>query len=286
MFRLFKYTFFTLLFAIVAGTGYLLTQPCTPYTRAEIRSLTDRLNEEAAVRVPHHSLMPDDMREAHADLIARVDKGEELTAEETLDYRKLGLANLYQSQTFLSYLDMNFQTRKDHGMEMKNNVGGHGIEGTHDHHDASARANFDEILTRLDGLKDQNFLSRIWSTITIYKNTADLVIHMGPAPQSVSIPYTPPPEPWSDPEMGALFETMLMGYKETQFAPVNSAAYVTPLHTALDAYDQLVYSIQSKVAPQMGWADCRIAGNWLSIQQVAPQLDPDMFIRFPRPPLE
>lgn len=271
--------------AIAAVPLYFLTQNCDPYTRAEIHRMTDMLNEEAALRVPHHSLMSDDMRADNAELIARVDRGEELSPEENVAYRKLGLQNLLENQGNLSILDRNFQAMTDVGMEMENNVGGKGIAGHHDHHDASARDNFREILVELEALKDQNFFMKIFKTTRIYKNTADLMIHMGPAPQSVSVPYQPPAADWPDAELGPLFETFLREMKAVQFAPVNSEAYVTPLHRALDAYGELVYIVQSRVAPELSWAECRLAGNWLSIQHVAPRLDKDMAIRFPRDPI-
>jgi len=285
MYRIVRYLAWAILLLPLLFVGYLLTQSCAPHSRAELRAMTDKLNEVAAVRVPHDDLMSDEMRQANAELIARVDRGEELSAEDSRVYREMGLQNLLENQTLLSYLDTQFQALTDVGMEHDNNVGGKGIAGRHDHHDASARANFAAILADLEEIKDAGFLGRIWKAMRIYKNSADLIIHMGPAPQSVSVPYEPLSEPWPDAELGGLFETFLESYKEMQFAPVNSEAYVTPLHRGLDAYDTLVYSIQSQVAPLMGWADCRIAGNWLSFQQVAPPLDAEMEVRFPRPAL-
>lgn len=285
MYRAVRFLAWAVVLLPLAGIAYLLTQPCAPYTRAEIRSLSDALNEEAAVRVPHHSLMSPELMEKHRGLVERVDAGEPLSAEESVVYRKMGLENLHNNQMTLSLLDRQFRALTDVGMAMTNNVGEAGIAGHHDHHDASARANFATVLSDLDAIEDAGFFMRIWRAMRIYKNTADLIIHMGPAPQSVSVPYEPPSQPWPDAELGGHFETFLAAFKEMQFAPVNSEAYVTPLHRGLDAYDALVYAVQSKVAPKMGWADCRIAGNWLSIQQVTPQIDPDMRVRFPRPPL-
>lgn len=285
MYRLIRFLAWALILLPVLAVGYLLTQSCAPYSRAEIRSMSDRLNEVSAVEVPHHSLMSKALREANADVIARVDRGEELSPEESAEYRKLGLQNLLENQGKLSRLDRQFQALRDVGMEHGNNVGGMGIEGLHDHHDASARANFATILSDLDTLETAGFFGRVWKAMRIYKNTVDLIVHMGPAPQSVSVPYMPRSEDWPDSELGPLFETFLSGFKEAQFAPVNSEAYVTPLHRGLDAYDQLVYIVQSRVAPVMGWADCRIAGNWMSPQQITPRLEPDMVVRFARPPL-
>jgi hypothetical protein len=260
--------------------------PYDPPARSpqEISNLSDIVNEAASVIVPHKTLGKN-IRLANLALFKKVEDGTELSEEESAEYRKLYQEIVFSNQRFFWSYDHQVTVMPDVGMHMANNVGGHGIAGMHDHHDASARINLDLLkgnLARIDAASGPMAAPvRIYSAIKAYKNLTDLMLHFGTVPQTVSVGYMPESVPPED-TLGASFETMLREYKAAQFAPVNSPAYVSALHSALAAYDGMIIEVQNHVRARLGPWERTLAGRWLSWQSLTPPMGKYAAHRFPR----
>jgi hypothetical protein len=261
----------------------------TPYdppahTPQEISDLTDILNEASAVTVPHKTLGKK-IRFEHLALFEKVENGAELTQPESAEYRKLYQQIVFNNQLFFWSYDHQVTVMPDIGMQMDNNVGGQGIAGKHDHHDASARANLDLLegnLARIDAASGAaGSLVRIYSAIRAHKNLTDLMLHFGTVPQTVSVAYVPTEVSPGD-ALAANFETMLREYKTAQFAPVNSPAYWNAVHAALSAYDKLIIDVQDHVRGKLGPVERTLAGRWLAWQSLTPPMGSYRAYRFPR----
>jgi antitoxin (DNA-binding transcriptional repressor) of toxin-antitoxin stability system len=262
-----------------------LWQDSTPYRPDQVRRLTTLLNEEAAVATPHRSLMTDEQRQQHSELLRTVEAGSELPADRSTAYRELYQAALRNNQSRLGIFDPNLTVETNHRMQEANNVGGKGIPGDHDHHDFSARSNFatlTEALGRIeaaDGLFGS--LTRVGHANRAYKNLTDIILHLGTAPHTVSVGYRPPAQPPRD-QLGTDFEAMLRAYKAAQFAPVNSQIYAAQVHRALDAYDRMVLTVQGRVNAKLSPIERRLAGRWLALHTLSPRPNSDLKVRFPR----
>jgi hypothetical protein len=261
----------------------------TPYdpparTPQEISDLSDIVNEAAAVIVPHKTLGKE-IRSENLALFEKVERGAELSEEESAQYRGLYQKIVFNNQRFFWSYDHQVTVMADVGMQMANNVGGHGVAGRHDHHDASARINLELLkgnLARIDSASGAGAsFVRIYSAIKAYKNLTDLMLHFGTVPQTVSVGYMPPAAAPDD-SLAAGFETMLRDYKKAQFAPVNSPAYVSALHAALGAYDGMIMETQNHVRSKLSPWERTLAGRWLSWQSLTPPMDAYHAYRFPR----
>jgi hypothetical protein len=261
----------------------------TPYdpparTPQEISGLTDILNEASSVIAPHKTLGKK-IRFENLALFKRVEDGIELSESESADYRKLYQQIVLNNQLFFWSYDHQVTAMPDVGMDKSNNVGGQGIAGNHDHHDASARINLDLLkgnLARIDaasGLMASPV--RILAAIKAHKNLTDLMLHFGTVPQTVSVGYAPS-EFAPDDALAANFETALREYKTAQFAPVNSPAYVNALHAALAAYDKMIIEVQDHVRTKLGPVERTLAGRWLAWQSLTPPMGSYKAYRFPR----
>jgi hypothetical protein len=158
-----------------------------------------------------------------------------------------------------------------------------GIEGTHDHHDASAGANLAalrEDLAKLDGA-DGALLSytRVRTALAAYKDLDDIVLHMATAPQTKSVPRAP--ETPAD-ELQAQYEPMMLHFKRAQFEPVNSPSYAAEVHQALDCYNALVVLVQDHVYDKLGPVERSLVGRWGTWRSLAPPLDGLTTNRIPR----
>jgi hypothetical protein len=273
---------------ILAGTGLaaIVNTPYdpSPWTPDEVRRRVDGLNERAAVTSVHGILASRAAHERHGALLNKVQKGVELTAVESAEYRDLYQAILADNQRLLGFLDWNLAILTDVGMARPNNIGGLGIEGAHDHHDASARSNFTDVLSALDAIRTASgpfsSMTRIKNAMSTYKNLTDIILHLGTAPQTKSVGYAPAEQTAQGPLPGA-FEAHLQSFKRAQFEPVNSPAYVRHLHEALRGYDRLVLDVQDVVLRHLGPWERTFAGRWGSWQSFGTSVEGEV-VRFPR----
>src|SRR5262245_51692503 len=130
---------------------------CFPFnppklTASEIVAKVDLLNEKAAIETPHHTLGKK-IRKENVALFEKVEQGQPLTADESATYRVLYQTILNQKQHELSLLDDELTVLTNYMPEKPNNVGSMGIEGKHDHHDASAAANLAALRSDLERLE-------------------------------------------------------------------------------------------------------------------------------------
>jgi hypothetical protein len=271
--------------AILVAGFVLLCFPFDPpkWTAAEIADRVDLLNEKAAIVTPHKELGKK-IRAENLALFEKVERGQELTPEESAAYRVLYQTILNQKQHELSLLDAELQVRTNYKPEAQNNVGTHGIEGTHDHHDDSAGANLAALRDDLARLESASGLTgsytRVRAALSAWKNLDDVILHMATAPQTKSVhrePQTP---------VDALqehFEPMMAHFKRAQFEPVNSPAYAAEVHAALDRYDALVALVQDRIYARLGPLERSLSGQWGSWRSLAPPLKGVTTDRIPRP---
>jgi len=275
MYRLLKRVVLTAVtgLALVAALLMAWTNP-EPWSPTEVRRLTIGLNEAAAIGVPHGFLMAKSARESHLALLQKVEAGELLSESESRQYRQVFQKVLHDSQSFLAAFDAQLTILDNVDMASPNNVTTQGISGHHDHHDVSARANFAAMLHSLEGLDQAgNPISRIGYANAVQKDLVDLISHMGVAPHTVSVPYTPPDSPWADNELGGKFEAMTKAFKDAQFAPVNSEPYWAAVDAALANYADLILLVQARVVSRTATWERRVAGRFLSTQTGAPPVD-------------
>jgi hypothetical protein len=237
---------------------------------AAIRARVDLLNEKAAIVTPHFELGRK-TRDANSALFGKVERGEQLTPDESASYRVLYQLILRGKQKELALLDRQLTVFTDYELDMKNNVGTHGIEGSHDHHDVSAAANLAELRRDLERLEHARGLgasyTRVRYAITAYKDLDDILMHMAIAPQTKSVPRVP--EAPAD-ELQALFEPMMEHFKRAQFELVNSPAYLAEIRQALDSFDALVVLVQDRVYAHLGPVERSLSGPWGSWRSLAP----------------
>jgi len=83
-------------------------------------------------------------------------------------------------------------------------------------------------------------------------------------------------------ELQQQFELMMVHYKRAQFEPVNSPAYVTEVHLALDSYDALVAMVQDRIYGHLGPMERSLSGRWGSWRSLGPSLRGVSADRIPR----
>jgi hypothetical protein len=263
----------------------LLCLPFDPpkWTAQQISRRADLLNEKAGIDTPHHQLGRK-IREANLALFEKVERGQELTAEESARYRVLYQTILKDKQHELARLDRQLTVLTDYMPQEKNNVGTLGIEGSHDHHDASAGANLAALRVDLEKLEKAGGLfgsvARVRAAIGAYKDLDDIILHMATAPQTKSVPRAAG-APGDD--LQARFEALMEHFKRAQFEPVNSAAYAREVHTALDHYSALVAIVQDRVYAQLGPIERSLSGRWGEWRSLTPPLGGVTTNRIPRP---
>ena len=260
---------------------------CLPYnppkwTASEISERVDLLNENSAVTTPH-KMLGKKTRKANLALFEKVERGQPLSVEESNAYRVLYQSILKDKQSELKLLDHQLTVVDNFRLEEKNNVGTLGIEGAHDHHDASAAENLSALRQDLVQLEQASGVNasytRVRAAISAYKDLTDIIAHMGTAPQTKSVPNEPKTP--TD-ELQQLFEAMMVHYKRAQFEPVNSPAYVTEVHLALDSYDVLVALVQGRIYAHLGPMERSLSGRWGSWRSGGPSLRGVSNNRIPR----
>jgi hypothetical protein len=75
---------------------------------------------------------------------------------------------------------------------------------------------------------------------------------------------------------------MMAHFKAAQFEPVNSPAYVTEVHAALDRYDALVMVVQDRIYARLGPVERSLSGSWGSWRSLPPPLKGVTTQRIPR----
>jgi len=272
---------------VAAGLVLAFALLCLPYdppqwTALEISERVDLLNENAAVTTPHHTLGKK-TREANLALFEKVERGQPLSADESAAYRVLYQSILKDKQSELRLIDHQLTVLTDFMPNEENNVGTLGIAGSHDHHDASAAENLAELRRDLERIEQASGVtasfSRVRAAISAYKNLTDIIEHMGTAPQTKSVPNQP--QTPTD-ELKQLFESMMVHYKRAQFEPVNSPAYVTEVHLALDSYDAIVAIVQDRIYGHLGPLERSLSGRWGSWRSLGPSLRKVSATRIPR----
>ena len=271
---------------VLAGLALVFVLLCLPYnppkwTASEISEKVDLLNENAAVATPHHTLGKK-TRKANLALFEKVESGQPLSAEESAAYRVLYQSILRDKQFALKLIDHQLTVLTDLRLGEQNNVGTHGIAGSHDHHDASAASNLSALRDDLVRLEHASGVmasyTRVRAANSAYKNLTDVIEHMGTAPQTKSVPNEP--QPPVD-ELQQQFESMMLHYKRAQFESVNSQAYVAEVHQALDSYDVLVTLVQDRIYGHLGPLERSLSGQWGSWRSLGPSLG-GVSARFPR----
>jgi hypothetical protein len=252
----------------------LLCMPFNPrkWRADEIRVRVDLLNEKAAIDTPHHDLGKN-VRAENLALFEKVELGTPLTPEESAAYRVLYQSILKRKQHELALLDAQLTVLTNYMPDDQNNVGTRGIEGSHDHHDASSAANLAALradLARLEGASGIGAsYQRIRAALEAYKDLDDIILHMATAPQTKSVPRAPQA---SADEMAGHYEQLMLHFKRAQFEPVNSPVYVAEVHEALNHYDALVLIVQERVHARLGPLERSAAGRWGSYRTLAPSL--------------
>lgn len=258
--------------AVLVLAFVLLCLPFNPpkVSAGEIGARVDLLNENAAIVTPHFKLGKK-TRDANLALFEKVERGEPLTADESASYRVLYQQILKDNQGKLSKLDRQLTVLDNYEPAEKNNVGTLGIEGAHDHHDASAAANFAELRSDLARLDDAGGVAgsftRVRAAIDAYKDLNDILMHMAISPQTKSVPRAP--EAPAD-ELQAQFEGMMEHFKRAQFERVNSPAYGAEVRQALDRFDALVLLVQDRVYAKLGPVERSLSGPWGSWRSLTP----------------
>jgi hypothetical protein len=267
---------------VVAFVALCLPFNPPKWTANEVGERVDLLNEQAAINTPHRKLGKK-IREANLALFEKVERGQELTAEESAAYRVLYQSILEQKQRELSLLDDQLTVLTNYMPQEHNNVGSLGIEGSHDHHDASAGANLAALRQDLERIESADGLTgsftRVRAAISAWKDLNDVILHMATAPQTKSVPRTP--EAPAD-DLQAQFEPMMAHFKRAQFEPVNSPAYATEVHLALDRYNALVLLVQDRVYARLNPLERSLSGRWSGWRSLSPSLRGITTQRIPR----
>lgn len=243
-------------------------QDVTPLTADEIRRKADEVNQAAAVNIPH-GFDNGARRNAALELFTRVERNQELSDEDSARYRAAYQAIIFDKQSTLRRFDRNLTVLTDVDMDRANNVGGNGIAGRHDHHDASVRSNLASLtkeLAALDGVP----LLRARFGAQAYKDLSDILAHLGTVPHTKSTPYVPPGHALT--EVERIGEESLRAFKAAQFARVNSPGYWTAVFHGLDLFDQLASTVQRTVDGKLTRVERKMSGRWGSVQSLGPWL--------------
>lgn len=272
------------LLALLALAFLILLFPFNPpkWSAADISHRVDLLNEKAGIDTPHHSLGKK-IRAENLALFEKVERGESLSPEESARYRVLYQTILKQKQRMLALLDDQLTVLTNYQPDEANNVGTRGIEGSHDHHDASSGANLDALVYDLERMeKASGFgasLTRVRAALAAWKDLDDIILHMATAPQTKSVPRRP-----VAPRDGlhSDYESMMFHFKRAQFEPVNSPAYAADVHQALNHYVAIVMAVQDRIHDRLGPVELSLSGGWGSYRSLPPSLKGVTTNRIPR----
>jgi len=241
-----------------------------PLSAGTVAVFSDRLFEFSATEFVHSGYAKDDSRSGQT-LFECVIEGRVLTHEQSTAYRTLVQGWLLEKQGLFERLDADIALRTDEGMNVANNVGGMGIPGTHDHHDASAAHNAHDIQSNLARLAEVGPLRRVHLANDIYKDVTDIMVHLAPAIHSVGLLKEDAVSAIDDEVFVQLYRAM----KQAQAANINSEQYWRAIDDAMIAYQSYVLKVQADVRAQNGAVLHALSGQWLSLQTIAPRLSED-----------
>lgn len=262
-------------FVLLVFLCYLSFSP-TPVAHSPeaINRKVKALHETAAVWVPHLGIDKGKVRQQHLPLFEKVEEGQMLDENESHQYRLLYQSLLLEHQSFFSHFDSQLSAITNLGMDQQNNVGGHGIEGHHDHHDQSSRNNFAEIERSYAVLHEKSFqkspwfsFARVKNAIFIYKNLNDILFHLATVPHTKSIAYHAVSGSTHE-QQG--FEFMLQHFKAAQFVPVNSDLYKQQVGMSLVEYEKLVSLSEKLVHQHLSEFELKLVGSWGGWQSLTP----------------
>jgi len=266
-----------LILLLTAGGYFTAHYNPAPLSASEITEEVDQLNDEATVQGPHFKFADAELRRQHLALFTKVERGEVVSDSDAIQYRLLYQGILYGQQSFFGRFDRELKVLTDVGMSDSNNVRGMGIAGSHDHHDASARSNYEDLRAQLDGIAGaSSSAASVYRGILAYKDTRDILFHLAPATHSKSVPYVPPTAAPRD-TLDTLFETVLREYKLAQFEAINSPPFRQHMIDALDNYDALVQEVQRRVYAHQSPLQRTITGTftgWQSLNYHVPHKSP------------
>ena len=252
-------------------------------THETINRKIKALHETAAIWVPHLDIDKGKVRQEHLSLFEKVEKGQLLDENESHQYRILYQGLLLEHQNFFSHFDSQLAAITNLGMDQQNNIGGHGVEGHHDHHDQSSRNNFAEIARSYAILQKKSFQKnplfsfvRVKNAIFIYKNLNDILFHLATVPHTKSIPYHAVSE--SIPEQRG-FEFMLQHFKAAQFMLVNSGDYQKEVAHSLAEYEQLVLLSEKVVHQHLSEFELKLVGSWGGWQSLTPRVSENVSVK-------
>lgn len=266
--RLTRFVFKLLVLAVVVLMVAAVFQNVSPLTADEIRRKSDEANQSAAVNVPH-GFDNGAHRNAALDLFTKVERNQELSDAESARYRVAYQTIIFEKQSTLRRFDSSLTVLADVEMDRPNNVGGSGISGHHDHHDASVRANLASLTRELAALDGAPVLRARFGALA-YKDLSDILAHLGTVPHTKSTPYRAPDRPLG--EIERLGEESLRAFKAAQFARVNSRDYWTAVFAGLDRFDQLAAAVQQTVNSKLNPLEQRISGRWGGVPSLGPWL--------------
>lgn len=266
--RRWRYPIWGLGLALSAAVVVILAQDSRPFTQPEIAIRAQALFRYGAVEVPHGLLPKGDPM---APLFAQVALGAALDSAQSAAYRARFQQVLFAYQPLFRALDDDLHLAQDAGMTMGNNIGTMGIAGRHDLHAASAKANFTELAQGLAALPHAGAVRKILLANQSYKDLTDLMVHLAPAVHSVDLTDNPA-LPDLDPALSRPFDTFRTALKRAEFAPVGSADYRNAIAEGVTAYAGLVGEVQRQITANLTPLEQKLAGRWLSLQSVSPQL--------------
>jgi len=260
--------------------GMIATSNPAPQNRAEIDAYAQQLFEFGAIRYVHGLDSPHIAE--NQSLFDQVRSGAPLDHATSCTYRRAYLMVLQDYARRFQLADDDLQMADDFGIDHANNCDGTGIAGNHDLHDLSAKANVTELLDNLEILQSgTGWVNGIILINEVQKNLVDLTVHMAPAVQSIGVQAPDFDLAGADP-IAQSYRDMLGHFKDAQFADINGPAYWDGVDAALANYGDIVASAQEIIVANSGQLQRRIAGRWLSLQTVAPQLDTQTCLR-PQP---
>lgn len=243
-------------------------------TKDEIRAASAQLFEFGAVGFF--------TKDGDMPVFERVRNGDMLDATTDCEYKSIYTKRVADKAWLLSKLDQNITYQTDFAPQSPNNCGEWGLRGYHDIHDLSARNNIENIDQNISALAHRSWFTKLVMTNDINKDLADLITHFAPATHAMGV-HDPRFAPAiADPVLTAQYNQMTQGFKAAQFAQVNSCDYWQGVDQAIDAYVELVDYVQGHEQSALGPFSRALAGNWLSLQTIAPRIDTSAPLR-PRP---
>jgi len=271
-----KFFLYGILFLLLFLLCYLSFVPVPKLLPSQtIEKKLSGLYETASIWVPHLDIDKGLIRQQNLPLFEKVERHELLLDTEAAKYRQLYQHLLLEHQHKFSLFDAQLIAVHDLAMDEKNNVGGFGVEGTHDHHDMSSRNNFAQVQFSVNYLQAHRVQKKSWFSfgrvkhaIYIYKDLNDILFHLATVPHTKSVPYALAKESPTDLEQQ--FESMLFHFKVAQFMAINSAEYNAEIVRSLKSYQRLIEMNQDIIHKSLSPLELKLVGDWGGWQSLTP----------------